>query len=526
MSRAERVARLRAGSPFDVLVIGGGIAGAGVALEAARAGARTALVEARDFASGTSSRSSKLIHGGLRYLAQGKFGLTRESVRERTALLRDAPGLVTPIEFVVPVRDGGRNGKLKLGLALALYDFFGGARSRRWRDAEALCSRTPSLARQRLRGGWSYCDAEADDARLVFRVIQEARAHGAAACNYLSVDALVSGPTGVEGARLRDAVVGDVFEIRARLVVNATGAWADRLRREVGAVPRLRPLRGSHLMFAADRFALSQAVAFFSPQDGRPVFALPWEGAVLVGTTDIDHRGDLDDEPSISAAEFDYLMRAVQGEFPALDLTADDVVSTWAGVRPVIASGADIDPSKEARDHMIVEEGGLLTVTGGKLTTFRATAFAALRMAASRVPALGAAVETARIFAAPGPQTTEALGALPAEIASRWLARYGAAAAQILATAPLGDLRTIGATPTTWAELRWAFRSEDVVHLEDALLRRTRLGLLLREGGAEALPGVSAIAREELGWDDARWRAEEDRYRSLIARCYSLPAPA
>ena len=525
MTRADNIARLKDGAPFDVVVIGGGIAGAGLALEAARSGACTALVEARDFASGTSSRSSKLVHGGLRYLAQGKFGLTRESVRERTILLRDAPGLVNPQQFLVPVRAGAKNGKLKIGAALAVYDFFAGARSRRWRDAAALGAEVPALSSEGLRGGWSYGDAETDDARLVLRTIAEARRHGAVAVNHMSADDLVRGAAGVEGVRLRDAVSGETFALAAHLVVNATGAWTDRMREKVGAAPKLRPLRGSHLMFAARRFPLAQAVGFFA-EDDRPVFAVPWEGAVLVGTTDIDHRGELDDEPSISRAEVDYLMRAVRREFPALDLRESDVVSTWAGVRPVVSSGANVDPSKEARDHLIVEEGGLLTVTGGKLTTFRATAVAALRTASARVPALAGAGSSSRIFVAPSPETTQRLDGAPQDVARRWIARYGDAAADVLAAARSGELQTIAPTPTTWAELRWAFRAEDVVRLDDAMLRRTRLGLLLREGGAEILSRVQEIAREELGWDDARWRAEEERYRALIARCYSLPAPA
>ncbi|HMN73502.1 MAG TPA: glycerol-3-phosphate dehydrogenase/oxidase [Rhodoblastus sp.] len=523
MTRAENLARLANGSPFDVLVVGGGIAGAGLALEAARAGARTALAEARDFASGTSSRSSKLVHGGLRYLAQGKFGLTRESVRERTALLRDAPGLVMPQEFLVPVRAGGRNGKLKLGLALAVYDFFAGARSRRWRDAAAVRAAFPAIATEGLQGGWSYLDAATDDARLVLRTLAEARRYGAVAVNYLQAENVSSRVGDFSGVRLRDETSGASFDLAARLVVNAAGAWSDRLRGQVGAAPKLRPLRGSHLMFAADRFPLANAVGFYA-EDGRPVFAVPWEGAVLVGTTDIDHRGDLDIEPSIARAEVDYLMRAVRTAFPALDLVEEDIVSTWAGVRPVVASGAHVDPSKEARDHLIVEEGGLLTVTGGKLTTFRATAVAALRAAAARAPALAGAGEAERILQQPARRTTDALAGLPPAIARRWLARYGDEAALIPTAARPGETETIGATPTTWAELRWAFRAEDVVHLDDAMLRRTRLGLLLRDGGAAILPRVGEIAREEMRWDDARWRVEEERYRALIARCYSVPA--
>lgn len=523
MTRAGTIARLRDGAPYDVLVIGGGIAGAGVALEAARAGARAALVEARDFASGTSSRSSKLVHGGLRYLAQGKFGLTRESVRERMALLRDAPDLVVAQDFLVPVRRGGRNGKTKLAAALAVYDFFAGVRSRRWRDADELRSDLPALAADNLQGGWSYRDAQTDDSRFVLRVLQEARAHGALTLNFVAADDVLNGAAGVRGARLRDVAGGESFDVAASLVVNAAGAWSDRLRGRVGAPPKLRPLRGSHLIVAAERFPLTQAVGFYA-EDGRPVFVVPWEGAVLIGTTDIDHREDLDIEPSISQAEVDYLLRATQREFPGLALEEADIVSTWAGVRPVVASGANVDPSKEARDHLVVSENGLLTVTGGKLTTFRATARAALRTAAGRAPKLAAVAAPSRILPPPLAATKAALADIPEPVARRLIARFGDLAPQALAAARPGELETIGPTPTLWAELRWAFRAEDVMHLDDAMLRRTRLGILLPGGAAEILGRVREIALEETGWDDARWRAEEERYRALIARCHALPA--
>ena len=292
VSREESLARLHDGPPLDVLVVGGGISGASVALECARAGVRTALVEARDFASGTSSRSSKLVHGGLRYLAQGDIRLTRESVRERTELLRAAPGLVQPLGFLLPVRAGDKYGRWVLGIGLAAYDVFAGARTRRWHDAASLLEHAPILSPSGLKGGWSYLDAETDDARLVLRVLVEARRFGALTLNYLAAETLLRGPNGVEGAALRDRVGGETFEVKARCVVNAAGVWADRLRRQIGAKPKLRPLRGSHLLFEAWRFPLAQAVALFHPDDRRPIFAVPWEGSTLIGTTDVDHRED------------------------------------------------------------------------------------------------------------------------------------------------------------------------------------------------------------------------------------------
>jgi len=521
--RKDSLAELAKGAPFDALVIGGGITGAGIALECARAGLSAALVEARDYASGTSSRTSRLVHGGLRYLAQGDFRLTRESVRDRTALLRAAPGLVKPLGFLLPVRKGDRYGRFALGAALAAYDAFAGERTRKWRDAESLLQCAPVLSPEGLKGGWSYLDAETDDARLVSRVLAEARRLGAVAVNRMTVESLTIGVNGVDGARLSDAVAGESLDVKARCVFNATGVWGDRLRGAVGGKPKLRPLRGSHVLFDGWRLPLAQAVAFFHPDDRRALFAIPWEGSTLVGTTDLDHRDDLDQEPGITRAEFDYLLRAARSEFPALGLIEADVVSTWSGVRPVIASGANVDPSKEKRDSLILNENGLITVTGGKLTTFRSTALAALRKAAEATPGLKVPDAGQAMFAPPAASAVAALCDLSAPLRERWLARYGDDAAAVKALAAAGETETIRQTATAWAELRWACRSEDVAHLDDLLIRRTRLGLLLRDGAEQILPEVRTIAREELGWSDERWEKEAAAYRRLIARCYAVP---
>jgi glycerol-3-phosphate dehydrogenase len=523
MTRVESLAELSAGPPFDALVVGGGITGSGIALECARAGLRTALVEARDFAWGTSSRSSRLVHGGLRYLAQGDFRLTREAVRDRTELLRAAPGLVNPLGFLLPVRAGDKYGRFVLGLGLAAYDVFAGMRTRKWHNVESLLQCAPILSPAGLKGGWSYLDAQTDDARLVFRVLAEARRLGAVAINRLEVEALTVGPNGVDGVRVSDVPGGEKFEVKARCVFNAAGVWGDRLRGSVGGTPKLRPLRGSHLLFDAWRLPLAQAIAFFHPDDRRPIFAIPWEGSTLLGTTDVDDRGDLDREPGITRTELDYLLRAAGSEFPSLGLGEADVVASWSGVRPVIASGSNVDPSKEKRDSLILNENGLITVTGGKLTTFRSTAIAALAKAAEAMSGFKAPGARLSLFAPPSATTLAVLDDLPADLRERWVARYGDAAAAVKACAAPGDLQTIRHTGTTFAELRWACRSEDVVHLDDLLLRRTRLGLLLRNGAEELLPKVQTIACGELGWSDARWIEEVAAYRLLIARCYAIP---
>jgi glycerol-3-phosphate dehydrogenase len=507
---------------WDLLVIGGGITGAGVLLEAARAGYRALLVEQRDFAWGTSSRSSKLIHGGLRYLSQGKLGLTRESVREREALLRGAPGLVEEQSFALGDYIGRKPGRWKAAIGLAIYDRLAGQHGQGYLPAHDFLMLAPHIRREGLRGGLCYHDAKTDDARLVLRVLQEAQAWGGTALNYVAAERVAgAGPDGMGSAELVDRAGGGRHRIRARAVVNATGAWADALRRPADVAParRLRPLRGSHLVFDAWRLPVAQAVSLMHPRDGRPVFAYPWEGATLVGTTDLDHAEDLAREAAITPGEVDYLMEGLAFQFPELGLTRADIVSTYAGVRPVL-DGGHADPSREPRDHAVWLEDGVLTVTGGKLTTFRTIAHDALRAVAGLLPPRAAARRDEAIFA---PAPALPAGALSASLRQRLAGRYGAHAAALVACASPGELDTIGATGTIWAQLRWAARAEAVLHLDDLLLRRTRLGLLLREGGAAILPRVRAICADELGWDDARWAREEVDYRVLWRSHYGVP---
>lgn len=520
-TRQDALAKLDTGRLLDLLVIGGGITGAGVALEAARAGVSVALVEAADFANGASSRSSKLVHGGLRYLKQGKFALTREALHERTALLRDAPGLVEPLRFVLPIKAGPGSGKFVYGVGLKVYDFLAGVKSRTWLDAEAVRERLPSIEAGELAGGWSYIDARTDDARLVLRVLQEARAHGAIAVNYCRVESFLrSGDGAVAGAELHDLVSGERLPARAKCVVNATGSWSDSLRGLVGGDARIRPLRGSHLLFPAAKLPANEAFAFTHPDDGRAVFIIPWEGAVIVGTTDLDHDQDLDIEPSITREEADYLMRAVNARVPSLHLKASDALSSWSGVRPVISSGKTLKPSQESREHFIAEENGLISVFGGKLTTFRTMAHEVLSHAEQYLPLLKHARPGKVFDAAPALQRPEAW---PEAVFRRMRGRFGGRLSALIDGAAAGELALIAQTGTPWAELRYCCRHEAVIHLDDLMLRRTRLGLLTARGGEELLPAVEAIARQELAWDEARWREEVERYRGIIASFYSVP---
>lgn len=515
----ERALPELAARDWDLIVVGGGITGAGILREAARRGWKCLLLEQRDFAWGTSSRSSKMVHGGLRYIAKGQFGLTRDSVRERQRLLAEAPGLVDPLSFVMPHR-GGFPGPRVFGSLLAVYDALAGKRNHLYHSLQQLRFLTPGLDEAKLQGGTQFFDAVTDDARLVMRVLAEARRDGGEALNGLRVVELTREQGQVVGLVAEDIESGQRYALRTRAVAQATGAWADRLRRREGS-EHIRPLRGSHLLLPGWRLPLAHAISFMHPADGRPVFVFPWEGATVVGTTDLDHRDELDLDARISAEEVDYLLAACREQFPAAAIGRADVLSTWAGVRPVVSDGeASLKPSDEKREHALWVEPGCVTLAGGKLTTFRLLALEVLRACAGfngrTVDDLGAAVfKPAPLASLPG------LGPL----AQRRLAgRHGpelAAVARLIDG--LGSER-VGATDTLWAELAWAAEAELVLHLDDLLLRRTRLGLLLPGGGAALMPRIRTLCQARLGWSDGRWEDEERAYAALWQRSYSLPA--
>lgn len=509
--------------PWDVIVIGGGITGAGILRQATHAKLKTLLVEADDFASGTSSRSSKMVHGGLRYLKNAQVKVTLESVREREYLLKQGRGLVNRLGFLYALLEGDKMPGWVFGAGLMVYDIMAGQWSHRSYDIEDMRELCPPLTTPALRGGYRYFDASADDARLVLRLLRESVADGGFALNYARVESLLKTQNGVVcGVVLRDTS-GETerqIEARAKVVVNATGAWADELRGEIQKKPRLRPLRGSHLVLPFHRLPLTRAVSFLHPRDGRPVMAIPWEGAVIFGTTDVDHRTDLQTDPSISASEAEYLMEALRFVFPAQEFDFDDVMSTYSGLRPVVDTGK-ADPSKESREHAIWDENGLLTVSGGKLTTFRIMARDALRAVRKHIGHVRFDPDTPVLAPLP-PNAESALAetGFPPSQQLRLLARYGTGSTQIF----LDDAcrESIPNTHFLWAELRHAARAEGVIHLDDLLLRRVRLGLLAPNGGLDLLPRIRAIVQPELGWDDARWEKETSEYTALWTRAYGL----
>lgn len=479
---------------WDLIVIGGGITGAGILLEAARRGQRVLLLEQRDFAWGTSSRSSKMVHGGLRYLGQGDLRLTRHSLLERERLLRELPDMVVRQPYLFPIRRGRFPGRWPMKAVLWLYDFLAGIHDHRWLAKAQVKKLLPGLDDSRLLGAMRYTDALTDDSRLVARVLHEGVQHGGLACNYVEVSAVCQ-RAGVLQVSARDQLASQQeLLLKAHHVINATGAWADRLS---GSEQKVRPQRGSHLFVPAERLPVSDCLTILHPDDGRPVFVFPWEGRTCIGTTDIDHQADLSFEPICTRAEVDYLLKLVNNQFPQVALKDADIISTMAGVRPIIASGKGIDPAKERRDHAVWEQGGVVTVSGGKLTTFRLIALDALLAAGL--------IDRAEHGASQDPRQPMF------QFAFSTPHRLG----HPLAPVPSGD--------DLLDQLRWVLENEMVVHLDDLLLRRTRLGNLLAEGGAGCLPLIQPLCQQLLGWDESRWEAEVSRYQAIIARYYSVP---
>ena len=524
------------GRSWDLIIIGGGITGAGTLREASRAGLQALLVEQHDFAAGTSSRSSKLVHGGFRYLKNAQIKMTYQSVRERERLQREGRGLVNSLSFLMPTFTSDPLPSWMLGFGLSIYDLLAFKWGHRYYEPKDFCELCPQLVMENLTGGYRYVDALTDDARLVIRLLREADCQGGVALNYARVEGFLRSNSGqISGVILRDLAPegkSRAIEAQARVVINATGAWADDVRALVDAnlkksgrlsgMPHLRKLRGSHLVFTWSKFPLQRAVSLWHPQDSRPVFAFPWEGVTILGTTDVEHLSPLQMDPAISQSEVDYLMEVVRRAFPALGLTEEEVQSTYSGIRAVVDTGKE-NPSEESREHVLWDENGVLTITGGKLTTFRLMAHDALKAVRSRLP------ENPKLD--PGLPILDKSSldllknsSIKPEARLRLAGRYGNDAGKLVDTSLPGELESISSSPAMWAELRWAARAEGIVHLEDLLLRRVRLGLMIPGGGIDQLPEIQARLQDELDWDKDRWEQEKEQYTHLWKSRYSLPS--
>ena len=513
---------------FDVVVIGGGITGCGVALDAAQRGLDVLLVERGDIASGTSSRSSKLIHGGLRYLKQMQFRITRLACRERDRMLTLSPHLVRPVRFLYPASEGDRTPGWQVDLGLWMYDRLTARPEKHTQlDPEEISTLVPDLPSEGLDRVLAYTDAMADDARLTLAVAATAHAYGAAVLTRCEAQTALRNAKGrVSGLILRDLEGRKDYRVGTRLVVNAGGVWTDEVRHRLGLEGRrVRPSRGSHLILPSELVPITVAVSLPSPDDGRPVFLVPHPEGVLLGTTDHFHDGKLDD-PRPTEDEVGYLLRAAQTAFPGRAITRDKVLGTFAGLRPILDVHAD-DPSEASREEDIWVETGVLTVSGGKLTTWRSTAEEAVDEAVSRLPE-----EVTRKIGQCMTKGTPLAGLAPRDLAARLQVAHG-----VEPTVAAGMARRLGWT--AWsavhlargrselkalrpgldlcaAEVRAHCRWGAVLHLEDLLLRRVRLGMWDPEAARAVLPNLRPILRRELGWKSRDWQREREGFEAAL----------
>jgi glycerol-3-phosphate dehydrogenase len=541
--RNENIARLGVGT-YDVLVIGGGITGAGVALDAAARGLRTALVERDDFASGTSSKSSKLVHGGLRYLQNGDVRLVYEALRERQRLLHNAPHLVKVLPFLIPVFTG-KGGVIPkqfaraLGSAMWMYDLTGGlriGRVHRRLKGDAARAHMPTLG-DKLAWAYLYYDAQTDDARLTLAIARTAALDfGATLVNHATVTGLRKQGDRVTGAHVDTGTAGGRVDVSARVVVNATGVWADDVRAlDEGTHPdSIRPAKGIHITVPWHKVRNDIAAVVPVPKDRRSVFVVPWpgtdgtvggEGSVTyIGTTDTDYDGEVDD-PQCTADDIAYLLDAINSSVSE-PLDESDVIGTWAGLRPLVSDASSSRTADLSRRHRVLtSDSGMVTVTGGKLTTYREmaedTVSAAIRVIGEPLPRRAGRSRT-RTLRLRGADGWDRARDTDLHLAERYGGEAGVLAAMIAADPALGEPLVPG-LPYRRAEALYAVRYEMATTLDDVLSRRTRARLRGRDASAAAADDVAGLIAEELGWSDADCAAQVAGYRAAAARERQVP---
>lgn len=517
---------------YDVLIVGGGITGAGIALDARTRGMKTALIEMQDFAAGTSSRSTKLVHGGLRYLKQLEVKMVAEVGKERAVVYENGPHVTTPEWMLLPFYEGGTFGAFTTSIGLRLYDFLAGVKReerRRMLSREAALRKEPLLRKQGLKGGGYYVEYRTDDARLTIEVAKRAAEAGANAVNYAMAEELLYENSKLIGAVARDRIGGGAYRIRARRIVNATGPWVDGLREldRSRHGKTLRLTKGVHLVFDGARFPLRQAIYFDTP-DGRMVFAIPRDGKTYVGTTDTDYAGD-PEHPRIEAEDRDYLLAACNGMFPELKLAGEDVESGWAGLRPLVYEEGKAPSEVSRRDEIFVSPSGMITIAGGKLTGYRKMAETVVdlldrelrkegagpfaRCATRTLPISGGDVGGSARFSTYAFRKAEKgvrLGLEP-ETAIRLAKRYGsnveAVYGRLEPSARLGKKH--GLPADVGAMLLYAIEEEMAVHPADFLIRRTGALFFDIAWVRRFKKGVLGFMAEYMGYEEERIREYE-----------------
>ena len=535
LSFETRQANLKwlAAESVDLLVIGGGITGAGIARDAAMRGISTALIDKSDFGSGTSSISSRLVHGGLRYLEHRHWRLVFEASHERRVLLRIAPHLVWPRSFIFPIHEGCRVNRWTLAAGLWLYDLlaaFRNVRRHQMLGKRGIRRAEPLIRERGLQGGARYYDAQCDDARLTLANVRDAHRHGAKVSNYAAVERLELADGVVRGAHVVDLVSGDEFSIRAHVVVNATGPWTDQVA-GVDPPATLHTTKGAHVLVPRSRIGNHEAVTMISPIDERVLFAVPWGDFTYLGTTETETDGS-PDEIVVTAEDVVYLLRTANAFFPEARLTPADVVATWAGVRPLLKAGDD--PNKASREHRIwADERGLLTIAGGKLTTYRRMAAQMADQVAARLHHIDGRPIPPRArtdrHPLPGGETGELEILIAAaeneglshDTAAHYVRTHGSETPAVVRLAQ-SNLRwtkpVVENLPTTWAQLIYAMRREMALTLGDLLVRRSHIFYEAPDHGLGNLAEIVDVAAEEMGWDEDRQRAEVAAYHEFVRR--------
>lgn len=546
MNASERSAafqRLR-DTQWDLLVLGGGITGAGIARDAALRGLRVCLVDKGDLACGTSSASSKLIHGGLRYLEQFEFGLVREGVRERALLMRNAPHLARPLPFVFPVYEDARVSRMKLQAGMWAYDLlagFGNYRRHSMLNRKKTLQAEPALNGRGLRGSALYYDCLTDDARLTLETALDAESQNALILTYAEVTAFTNDGAGrTVGAEVRDVLLGDAGQVtesvpvRAKVVAVAAGAWTDEVLGKLGQPRRLRPTKGSHLVVDVERLPVEHAVVLTHPADGRVMFAIPWGQRTVIGTTDTD-EGEPPDDLEASGADVDYMLAVANHYFPRFAGDRADVISTWSGLRPLMGASDDLSPSEVSREHMIFNvDPGLLAIAGGKLTTYRKMAEEAVDRVLEKLGHKGAEGCATHTEALPGACDAERgwLGDLEAfaqalcdehaidlDVARHLTRSYGWRAADVLRVGQEAGVRPgrlEPGLPFLVDEVAYAARHEQAQRLEDVLRRRTLIFLQAKDQGWQVADEAARVMGGVLGWDEDRIEHEVSAYRARV----------
>lgn len=519
---------------FDVLVVGGGITGTGIARDAALRGLKVALVEKLDFAAGTSSKSTKLIHGGLRYLEMGEIKLVFESVNERNRLMRLARHLVRPLPFLVAHFKGDRRWLVTLDVGLWLYEalcFFGGYKNHRTYRAQKTLELEPTLRREGLTGGILYYDAMTDDARLTLENALDARASGASIVNHVRAGALLTSGDAITGVTVTDSITGASFDVRAKVVVNATGPWSDEVRALAKETPLLKPTKGIHLVVDERRLPARNALVMTHPKDKRVMFTIPWGlGRTAIGTTDTFFDGKPDTvEPT--AADVEYLLSAANHYYPDAKLTPDDIISTWSGLRPLLKPPDEgAGASQVSREHVIVERKGFVTIAGGKLTTYRTMAAEVVDRVVKQLGLKAPSTTDDRPL--PGStgfmESDEALDAfvktlegpaLDEKAARAFVEMYGGRAKPVLARCAAdasANERVDAELPWLMGQVDEALETEFAETLDDVMSRRLTLVLRARDQGLGVAPKVAERMAKARGWTPERTERELAAYRAVV----------